>query len=153
MREGLCRTYDPGHLSDSVATRYSDFSGFRAIFGQTWHQNPSRTTGLVLQCRLHPKSAPQTNSKAISWQFGILNPPPNEPLNDVGRYLITSTLCRSGNCSGWPGDLVPGLGVSIPCPGRAWTFNLPWKLVGVLPVPARIRGVIYLLFCVGFKHS
>ncbi len=55
---------------------YSDFSGFRPIFGQTWPQNPSRTTGLVLQCRLNQKSAPQTNSKAISWQFGILNSAP-----------------------------------------------------------------------------
>ena len=42
--------------------------GFRPIFGQTWPQNPSRTTGLVLQCRLHQKSARQTNSKAISWR-------------------------------------------------------------------------------------
>jgi hypothetical protein len=63
-----------------LATRYSDFSGFRPIFGQTWPQNPSRTTGLVLQCRLDQKSAPQTNSKAISWQFGIRkSPPPRSP--------------------------------------------------------------------------
>ncbi len=34
---------------------------FLPIFGQTWPQNPSRSTGLVLQCRLHHKSAPQTN--------------------------------------------------------------------------------------------
>jgi hypothetical protein len=34
-------------------------------------QNPSRTTGLVLQCRLHQQSAPQTNSKAISWHQQI----------------------------------------------------------------------------------
>ncbi len=27
--------------------------GFRSMFGQTWPPNPSRTTGLVLQCRLH----------------------------------------------------------------------------------------------------
>ena len=39
--------------------------GFRPMFGQTWPQNPSRTTGLVL----HQKSAPQTNYNAISWQF------------------------------------------------------------------------------------
>ncbi len=45
--------------------------GFRPIFGQTWPQNPSRTTGLVLQCRLHQKSARQTNSKAISWHQQI----------------------------------------------------------------------------------
>ena len=55
------------HLSGSLAIRYSDFPGFRQIFGQPWPQNPSRATGLVLQCRLHQKSAPQTNSKAISW--------------------------------------------------------------------------------------
>jgi hypothetical protein len=51
------------------------FSGFRPIFGQAWPQNPSRTTGLVLQCRLHQTSAPQTNSKTISWQFGIRKSP------------------------------------------------------------------------------
>ncbi len=37
-------------LSGSLAIRYSDFSGFQQIFGQTWAPNPSRTTGLVLQC-------------------------------------------------------------------------------------------------------
>ncbi len=66
-------------LSGSLATRYSDCSGFRPIFGQSWPQDPSRTTGLVLQCRLHQKSALQINAKAISWQFGILKSPP--PLN------------------------------------------------------------------------
>jgi hypothetical protein len=45
--------------------------GFRPIFGQTWPQNPSRTTGLVLQCRLHQKPAPQTNSKASLWRQEI----------------------------------------------------------------------------------
>ena len=47
-----------GLLSGSLATRYSDSSGFRPIFGQTWPQNPSRTAGVVLQCRLHQKSGP-----------------------------------------------------------------------------------------------
>ena len=42
--------------------------GFRPIFRQTWPQDPSRSTGLVLQCRLHQKSARQTNSKAIPWR-------------------------------------------------------------------------------------
>ena len=42
-------------------------SGFRLIFGQTRPQNLSRTTGLVLQCRLHQKAGPQTDLKAISW--------------------------------------------------------------------------------------
>ena len=55
-------------LSGSLVIRYLVFSGCRPIFGQTWPQNPFRTTGLVLQCRLHQKSAPQTNSKAISWR-------------------------------------------------------------------------------------
>ncbi len=41
--------------------------GSRPIFGQTWPQDPSRTTGLVLQCRLHKKSARQTDSKAVPW--------------------------------------------------------------------------------------
>ncbi len=33
----------------------------------------------------------------------------------IGR---SSILCRSGTCSGWPGDLVPGPWGSIPGPGR-----------------------------------
>ncbi len=71
-------------LSGSLATRYSDFSGFRPIFGQTWPPNLSRTTGVVLQCRLHQKSPPQTNSKVMSWQFGILkSPPPTDPLSKI----------------------------------------------------------------------
>ncbi len=40
--------------------------GFPVIFGQTWPQDPSRSPGLALQFNLHEKSAPQTNSKAIS---------------------------------------------------------------------------------------
>ena len=40
--------------------------GFPGIFGQTWPQDPSRSPGLALQFNLHEKSAPQTNSKAIS---------------------------------------------------------------------------------------
>jgi hypothetical protein len=42
------------------------FFGFWPICSQTWPQNPSRATGLVLQCRLHQKSAQRTNSKANS---------------------------------------------------------------------------------------
>ncbi len=53
------------------------FADFRPIFGQTWPQNPSRTTGLVLQCRLHQKSAPQTICKTMSWQRGILESRPH----------------------------------------------------------------------------
>ncbi len=52
-------------LSGSLAIRYSDVSGFRPIFCHT-PQNPSRTTGLVLQSSLHQQPAPQTNSNAIS---------------------------------------------------------------------------------------
>ena len=64
-------------LSGSWAIRNYVFCRFfLQIFGQTWLQNPSRTTGLVLQCRLHQKSAPQTNSKTISWQFVIRKSPP-----------------------------------------------------------------------------
>ncbi len=74
-----CHAVLVSSLSVSLAIRYSDFSGFRPIFGQTWPQNPSGTTGLVLQCRLHQKLAPQTNSKTISWQFGIRKSPP--PMN------------------------------------------------------------------------
>ena len=47
--------------------------------GDLPNQNPSRAEGLVLQSRSHQKSAPQTNSKATSWQFGILRSPP--PMN------------------------------------------------------------------------
>ena len=42
-------------------------------------QTPLERRGSSLQCRLHPNSAPQTNSKTISWQFGILKSPP--PMN------------------------------------------------------------------------
>ena len=56
--------------SDLWAIRNSDlWAGFRPIFGQTWPPNLSRTTGRVVQCRLHHKSAPHTNSKDISLQF------------------------------------------------------------------------------------
>ncbi len=44
---------------------------FRPIFGQPLPLNPSRTTGLVLQCRLHQKSARQTNSKATTFLRGL----------------------------------------------------------------------------------
>ncbi len=37
------------------------------LFGQTWPQDLARSTGFVRQCRLHQKSTPPTNSKAISW--------------------------------------------------------------------------------------
>ena len=67
------------YLNDSLAILNSDFYGLRTIVCQTWPQNSSRTTGLVLQCRLHHKSAPQTNSNIISLQFEILKSPP--PMN------------------------------------------------------------------------
>ncbi len=54
------------HREDKI---FKFFAGFWPIFGQTWPQNPSRRMGLVLQCRLHQKSAPQINYKTISWQF------------------------------------------------------------------------------------
>jgi len=53
-----------------LATLNSDlWVEFRPIFGQTWQQNPSRTMGLVLQCRVPQQSTPQTNYKAVSWHF------------------------------------------------------------------------------------
>ena len=33
-------------------------------------------------------------------------------------YWSFFDVCRSGNCSGWPGELIPGLWESIPGPGR-----------------------------------
>ncbi len=45
-----------GEISGSV---------FGRCAGQTWPPNPSNKTGLVLQCRLHQKTARQTNSKAF----------------------------------------------------------------------------------------
>ncbi len=72
-----------GALAGSLAVHWQlgilIYVVFGQFFGQTWPQNPSRTTGRVLQCRLHQKSAPQTNSKTISWQFGIRKSPP--PMN------------------------------------------------------------------------
>ena len=38
-------------------------ANFRPIFCQTWLPNPSRSTGLVLQCRLHHKSAAHGTTK------------------------------------------------------------------------------------------
>ncbi len=60
---------------DNKKTNSDLWGRFSSLFGQTWPQNPFRMTGLVLQCRLHQKSGPQT----ISWQFGILISPP--PMN------------------------------------------------------------------------
>ena len=61
-------------LIGTLAILNSDlWSGLWPIFGPSWPQNPSRMTGLVLQCRVHRKSAPQINSKASPWQFGIRN--------------------------------------------------------------------------------
>ncbi len=45
---------------------------FWLIFGQTWPQNPSRTTGSSCSVDCTKKSARQTNSKAISWHSRIL---------------------------------------------------------------------------------
>ncbi len=54
---GVCEISAHRRLSGSLAIRNSDFvAGFRSIFGQTWPQHPSRTTGLILQCRLHQQS-------------------------------------------------------------------------------------------------
>ncbi len=67
---------------------------FLQIVCQTWPQNLSRTTGLVLQCRLQQKSAPQTNSRAIPWQFGILSSPPpmTQHIQDVTPFLSSSHI-------------------------------------------------------------
>ena len=74
------------------------------VFGQTWPRNPSRTAGLVLQCRLYQKSAPQTNSKAISWRHKI---PARLPSGTQVVYVRVSVL--SGIPSRRPPSL-PALG-------------------------------------------
>ena len=58
------------------------------MFGQTWPQNPSRTTRLVLKCRLHQKSARQTNYKAISWRQQILARLPSGTQNTLRRRSL-----------------------------------------------------------------
>ncbi len=105
-------------LSGSLAILSSDcWVGFRPIFGQTWPQNPSRTTGLVLQCRLHHKSAPQTNSKAITWQLRVMKPNHNVKAetsdSNVMQYFAACTDLRC---------------------------KAPWRTDGFGTVPALIRG-------------
>ena len=53
----------------SLAENFGSISG--RLSGKLGPQNPSRSTGLVLQCRLHPKSARQTNSNDFSWHQTI----------------------------------------------------------------------------------
>ena len=40
--------------------------GFWPIYGRTWPRDPPRSTGPAPHINLHKKSAPETNSKAIS---------------------------------------------------------------------------------------
>ncbi len=77
-------------LSGSLATRYSFFFCFRTIFGQTRPQNPSRTTGLVPQCRLHQQSLPETNSNTISLR-GLLGIDATKPYEFIGFGAIDAT--------------------------------------------------------------
>ncbi len=91
------------------------------MFGQTWPQNPSRTTGLVLQCRLHQKSAPQTNSEAMWWLSGHLafsdsriltfGPGPENLRNQApeGRILAPRTPGTPSFSLRGVGDFRPGL--------------------------------------------
>ena len=70
-------------------------AGFRSIFGQTWPQNPSRTTGLVLQCQLHQQSAPQTTSKPMSWCQKNIRPDCLQvPRSRLGELLARSAPFR-----------------------------------------------------------
>ena len=99
--------------------------GFPWIFGQTWPQDPSRSPGLALQLNLHEKSAPQTNSKAISWRQQI----PGEGQGNTAlisamcvcalgvRALLISVFCCFGPfCGrGRPQDLVERVGFEISC--------------------------------------
>ncbi len=69
------------------------FAGFRPSFGQTWSQSPCRTSGLVLQSRLHQKSAPQNNSKANS-RFSIPTRQSAALLN-VSPWSQCSEICTT----------------------------------------------------------
>ena len=57
------------HLSKQVNLKSLVFGRFR---GQNRPGDPSRSTGLVLQCRLHRKSALETSPRPISWPFSLL---------------------------------------------------------------------------------
>ena len=69
--------------------------GFRLIFGQTWPPTPSRSMGLVLQCRLYQKSAQETNSKAIK--------------TSLKPYYFMLRNNASGPQTGLPGRILTGL--------------------------------------------
>ncbi len=45
------------------------FGLFRIFPGQTWPRDPLQGVRLEKWCRTHLKLAPETNSKAMSWQF------------------------------------------------------------------------------------
>ena len=70
---------------------------FRQNFGQTWPPNPSRSTGLVLQCRLHHKSAPQTNILRPFRGTNNFRPDclqvPRCPCND-GKTFYCDSVCQ-----------------------------------------------------------
>ena len=44
-----------------------DLIYYTILYYTIYIRSPSKTTGLVLQCRLHPNSARQTNYTAVSW--------------------------------------------------------------------------------------
>ena len=96
-----CRT--PGNLKFLILICV--FGRFSAALGP---QNPSRSTGFLLQCRLHQKSARETNSKAMSWfqqipaklspcaQFAEKRPP--DPINSCSVGAPTSPNRTDLNC-------------------------------------------------------
>ncbi len=91
------------------------------MFGQTWSQNSSRSTGLVMQCRLHQKSIRQTNSKDISWrqQMSARLPSGTEPPETKWHSNEDTVICV------WPGGQVRSrcgdLGQESRTPENLWS--------------------------------
>ena len=59
----------------------SSFGGFSAFPGRTWPRDRLERAQPEKWCRMHPKSAPETNSKAMWWPCSAA---PRNPLHFVG---------------------------------------------------------------------
>ncbi len=53
---------------------YNLYLWFWQVSGRTWPRDPFQRVGLEKRCRTHPKLAPETNSKAVSWPFSGPDP-------------------------------------------------------------------------------
>ena len=54
---------------NGIVRKSHDFSSFWTISSRTWPRDLLKRVGPEKWCRTHPKSAPETNSKPVSWVF------------------------------------------------------------------------------------